>query len=227
MGDYWMEVQLLSTEIEDAITIHHTHEEINRCALEDQVILKMLNSNSLFWQTQMHCMQTCLFITLSRIFDNDANAITIHKLIAATLRNIDLFSAESLASRKTDAGITHPLLDAYISKAWVPTSANDLRHLKAALKPHAKRFSLVYRPIRHSIFAHRLMSNSEADARLFADTSRAEISVVLDFLHDLIDAISGLYLNGLKPELGHRSYKEYNQRIRDGARSVLKRFPVA
>ena len=90
---YWSEVELLSTEIEDAIIIHHTYEEINRLAVHDEAILKSLNKDPLFWQTQMHCLQTSLFLTLSRIFDNKANAHTIHKLINATLGNLQLFSA--------------------------------------------------------------------------------------------------------------------------------------
>jgi hypothetical protein len=99
MAGYWAELHLLSTEIEDAITIHYTFEEINRLALHDETILKLLKRDSLFWQTQ--CLQTSLFITLSRIFDNEANTIPIHKLITATMSNLQLFSVTALTARKT------------------------------------------------------------------------------------------------------------------------------
>jgi len=64
------------------------------------------------------------------------------------------------------------------------------------------------------------MSNADADATLFGGSSRDEVSEILNYLHDLIDAISNFYLNGHKPEFGTRSYKDHNQRIRDGVRSV-------
>jgi hypothetical protein len=41
---YWGEVQLLLTEIEEAIIIHHTYEEINRLAVHDQGIRKTLSN---------------------------------------------------------------------------------------------------------------------------------------------------------------------------------------
>lgn len=66
-----------------------------------------------------------------------------------------------------------------------------------------------------------MMSNSRAETVLFADTSRKEISAALDFLHDLIDAIFNLYLNGRKPEFGTRDYTEYNQRVRNNVAAAL------
>jgi hypothetical protein len=226
-GEYWSQMQLLTTEIEDAITIHYTYEEINRLALHDEAILTALNRDSLFWKTQMYCLQTSLFITLSRIFDTGPKAKTIRKLISDTLGHLELFSATALAARNTNGGQNPERLDEYMAEPWVPASADDLRHLKRALKPYASRFRQVYEPIRHAMFAHRLMSNVEAGATLFQDTNREEVSVMLDFLRDLIDAISNLYLYGRKPELGTRSYKDHNQRIRDGVSAVLKRLPDA
>jgi hypothetical protein len=39
--EYWEECQNLSVEIEDAISIFHTHEEINRPALESPAVVNM------------------------------------------------------------------------------------------------------------------------------------------------------------------------------------------
>ena len=221
---YWSEVQLLSAEIEDAIVIFHTYEEINRLAIHDKATLRLLNKDPLFWQTQMHCLQTSLFLTLSRIFDTEANAHTIHTLINATLGNLQLFSAAELASRKTGGGSKPAWLDNYMAEAWIPKGVKDLRHLKKALVPHSRRFEQVYRPIRHAIFAHRLMSNEQAGVQLFGGTSRDEVSSILDFLHDLIEGILNLYTNGLNPELGKRDFRQHNQRIRDGVGKVLRRL---
>jgi len=154
--EYWSEVQLLSTEIEDAAIISTRTRRSTVWHSKTKVILKSLNNNALFWQTQMHCLQASLFVTLSRIFDIEVNAHTIHTLINATRGNLHLFSVAALRSRKTHNGPKPDWLDSYMAEAWIPTSPKDLRHLKTALAPHTKRFEKVYRPIRHAIFAHRL-----------------------------------------------------------------------
>jgi hypothetical protein len=112
-------------------------------------------------------------------------------------------------------------LDEFVAGAWVPRKASDLRYLKKALKPHAGKFIRVYRPIRHNIFAHRLVTDREEITELFAETNRMEIGQILDFLHDLIDAIEQLFVNGRKPELGARLYGAFNQAFKDGVKSVL------
>ncbi len=98
-GEYRAELQLLSTEIEDAIIIHYTYEEINRLAVSNKAVREALSGDVLFWKTQMYCLQTSLFMTLSRIFDNDKSgeASTIHKLISGALANVQLFSASALS----------------------------------------------------------------------------------------------------------------------------------
>jgi hypothetical protein len=115
-------------------------------------------------------------------------------------------------------------LDSYIAAAWIPTAGVDLRHLKTSLAPHAKRFEEVYRPIRHGIVAHRLMSDAQAREELFGKTNREEVAMILDFLHDLIETILHLYMNGSKPVLGTRDFRMHNQRIRDGVSEVLQRL---
>jgi hypothetical protein len=219
---YLSELQLLSTEIEAAIIIFHTYEEVNRLAVHDPVIFKALNKDALFWRTQMHCLQTSLFITLSRIFDIEANAHTIHTVVNATLDNIDLFSVAALGLRKLNGGPKPWWFDEYLAKAWIPASAKCLRHLKAALKPHTRYFREVYLPIRHAIFAHRLMSDDQASAQLFGGASRDKVATILDFLHDLIETIRNLYDNGRVPKLGQKDFSEHNQRIRDGVAKVLR-----
>lgn len=48
-ADYRQELTLLSTEIVNAEIIYHTHEELNRLALEDEATRDLLNVDALFW----------------------------------------------------------------------------------------------------------------------------------------------------------------------------------
>jgi hypothetical protein len=66
------------------------------------------------------------------------------------------------------------------------------------------------------------MSDEQAGVQLFQDTRRDEVGAILDFLHDLIEAILNLFTNGFRPVLGTKDFKEYNQRIRDGVGKVLR-----
>jgi Protein of unknown function (DUF2934) len=49
-SEFWRLLQLLSTEIEDAVTIFHTYEELNRATLDNQEIALALNQEPLFWK---------------------------------------------------------------------------------------------------------------------------------------------------------------------------------
>ncbi len=172
----------------------------------------------------MHCLQTTLFMTLSRIFDKHPNAHTIHTLIRATLANVGFFSAESIEARKMLGGPRPSWLDNYMKSVWVPPDPSALRHLKKTLAPIARRFEEIYRPIRHAIFAHRLMSDDQSAAQFFGATNRQEVGGIVDFLQDLIDAIEDLYINGNEPILGRRVYEESNQRIRSEVAALVKRL---
>jgi hypothetical protein len=220
-SEYEQEFRFLSIEIMDAIVISETYDEIIRLALEDNAILPAVNKDALFWRTQVYSLQTSLFIMLGRIFDPATDAHSIHNLIAATLGNIKFFSKDALSARKINGKPKPDWLDNFMSRAWVPNKVSDLRHLKKVFKPQAAKFKHVYLPIRNGIFAHRLVIDRKQVSELFAGIDRKEIEQILDFLHDLIDAIEQLFVNGQKPQLGRRSYGTFNQAIRDGVKSVL------
>ena len=74
---------------------------------EDGAILRTLNKDALFWKVQLYSLETSVFIMLGRIFDSATEAHSIHKLIAATLDNIEFFSKDALSARRI-AGKTKP-----------------------------------------------------------------------------------------------------------------------
>jgi len=225
--EYWNEVELLSAEVEDVIAIFYTYEEINRLAVEDHEIWETLQKEALFWNVQAYSLHTSLFIVLARVFDSSGDAHSIHKLINATLSNIHFFSKQALAKRKMAGGPKPEWLDDYVARAWAPSAARDLRHLKISLREYDRRFKKVYLPIRNKIFAHKAIADSQAVFALFEKASHKEIAATLDFLHDLIEAICNLYLNGIKPELGQRSHGEGNRQIKRGAENVLRKLAKA
>jgi len=220
---YKKELDVVANEIYEAIYTHHVMEEINRLAIEDRNIFLAMNEQPLFWQAHRAASQAALFMCLGRIFDTNNTATSIYRLVRITRANLQLFSKASLRARKIGNGPEPPWLDDYLQGIWEPHTADDLRCLRDALKPRAKLFESVYKPIRHSVYGHRLMSDEEAGIALFPQTSREAVGEILDFLHDLIELINQLYLDGIKPELG-RDFKKYNQRAREDARNVMRRL---
>jgi hypothetical protein len=220
---YKKELDVVADEIYEAIYIHHVMEEINRLAIEDPNILLAMNEQPLFWRAHRAASQAALFMCLGRIFDSHDTATSIYRLVRITRVNPQLFSKASLRARKIGNGPEPPWLSDYLKGIWEPQTPADLRFLRDALKPHAKLFDSVYKPIRHSVYGHRLMSDDEAGIALFPQTNREAVGEILDFLHGLIESVNELYLNGTKPELG-RDFKEYNQRVREDARNVMRRL---
>jgi hypothetical protein len=224
-SDYFNQVRLLDSEIEEAIVIFHTAEEINNLALRDARIYEALNKEPKFWQTYRSTCQTALFMGLGRIFDSTPGGHSIQKVISSPMENFAFFSSAALKARRMRGLTDEPKwLTAFVAAAWQPKSAADLKFLKKSLKPYIKLFEDVYRPIRHAIYGHRQMTNDEAGSQLFPQTNREVVGEMLDFLHDLIAAIIDLYSNGNEPLLGRRDFTGHNERIREGARNVLRKL---
>ncbi len=223
---YLEQVQNLANEVESAIAIHQAYEELHHLGLNDEAIFRALNRDALFWNIHRSCLVTSRFIVMARIFDTNPDAHSVQRLVNLTLAQPELFSKEALAARKTTGASKPEWLDAFIEHAWEPSGAGDLRHLKKELGQYVKKFEQVYRPIRHNIYAHRLVTDDGHVSALFAQTIRAEIGTILDFLDDLTQALWHLYQNGLKPELGQRTehHNRHNQSIRESVRKVLARL---
>jgi hypothetical protein len=218
--EYWRDCQYLKSEIDYAVEFFEVQEEINRLAISDQTIYKALNDDALFWVIQKHSLQMSLFITLGRIFDENKDACSVHRVIGETLKHTEFFSKNALAVRKCAGGAKPDWLDSYMSDAWEP-NLQELRALKKALAVQAKKFNEIYRPIRHQVYAHR-MAIGENEFELFEKTNRTEIRSILTFLRELIDAIEDLYLNGRKPVLGKiENPHGCPERIRQSVNSVL------
>jgi hypothetical protein len=216
-------LDIVGNEVYEATYIHHTMEAINDLALHDENVLIAMNEQPLFWKAHRAACQAALFMSLGRIFDMNDATNSIHRLLRITRANLQVFSKAALGARKIGAGPKPFWFDDYMSAVWEPQTPADLKFLKDALKPHMAEFETVYRPIRHQVYGHRLMSNEQAGIDLFPQTNRESVGKILDFLHDLVEAINELYLNGTEPVLG-RNFDDYNKRIRDDARNVMARL---
>lgn len=220
--EYSNELQSVSTEIDHAFESHHVFEEINRLGKDDRRIYAILNRNALFWNTQVICLQTSLFIGMARIFDSTSDAHSIHRLVNLTLAHPEFFSKDSLYSRRLRAAndVKPDWLDDLVQGAWIPQNSSELRYIKKALKPYTQIYNDVYRPIRNNVYGHRL-GRVEETIKLFERTNRTEIGSILDFLRELIFIIFQLFHNGNKREFGSASFGTDKDEIRKEVQNVL------
>jgi hypothetical protein len=117
--EFWEHVQNVSAEVDDALAVFHTYEEILRLGSEDAVF-RAFNANAIFLNVQKVSLQTTIFVALNRLFETDANALSIHRLLNETQAHPDFFSKDALRKRKGDLKIGAEYLDALIDGA-IPT----------------------------------------------------------------------------------------------------------
>src|ERR1039458_7134888 len=110
-------------QVEDALAVYYTFEQINDLARTNADILDALQVDALFWNVQKHAIQTTLFIILGRIFDLSGDAYSIHRLIRDTEANFGMFSHAALRVRKQRLNLNTQDLGNYFIGLWVPDQA--------------------------------------------------------------------------------------------------------
>jgi AbiU2 len=219
--EYWGHLQSVSAEVDDMFAVFHTYEEIIRLGSE-AAVFRAFNANAMFWNVQKVSLQTTIFVALNRLFETDPNALSIHRLLNETLAHPEFFSKDALRKRKIDLKLAPEYLDALIDGAWAPVDASELRYLKKELKPHSRKFTEIYQPIRHTYYAHRLLQTDKPVAELFSLTNRNELGQILNFLHELVEGIWHLYQNGVKPKFGRQRVAHDSNATRS-ARKVINK----
>lgn len=156
---------------------------------------------------------------LGRLCDSSADAINVNRVLNTAMVHPEFFSAHALKRRLKERNLSKEQADNLLADAWVPKDKADFKYLKKAVVFHLTRIEQIYRPIRNSHYGHRL-TQSDIHA-MFAKTNRNELSATLDALHELVGGLLSLYQNGLRPEIGARDLKAYNDRIKGYARNVI------
>src|SRR5260370_26776009 len=156
-AEFERDCRRLWSEIEDAVAIFYTAEEIQDCGRRDENILNAIQHDALFWNVQVHALQSALFIALGRIFDISGDAYSIHKLMRNTGQHFTLlFSPEALRARKAKLNLQPQDLDNYFVGLWEPDPL-AVKTLRKALALYMYRYSDVYYPQRTQYFAHTLV----------------------------------------------------------------------
>jgi hypothetical protein len=210
-------------QIEDALAVYYTFEQINDLARTNGNVLDALQADALFWNVQKHALQTTLVIILGRIFDLAGDAYSIHRLLRDTEANFALFSHGALRVRKQRLNLSQRDLTDYFIGLWVPDQA-CLVALRRALAPHIKTYKNVYRPLRNRLYAHSLTNDAVTIEGLFANTNRIELEEILLAVREVVGLIQDMYQNGSEPVLGRITHDEYRRECRQATTHVIEKL---
>lgn len=223
-AEYWADYQIRENEVATAIENFYANIKMKNYAAEDPAVLRGFNEAPTFWITAGYGLIATFFISLGRVFDEDGNAHSIHKLLRATGAHPEYFSRNALAERKRQlSGHGEPVwLADYMKDVWEP-DAKDLRVFGRTLNPSVKKYKEVYKPIRDKVIAHKELKDAASIDVLFGKTLIIEIEEILKALHVWLAAVGQLYLNGIKPEFGLQdySYQTRIERIKTTTRCAL------
>lgn len=216
----------LDEEANSAMTVYDMYEELNRLH-ERGYIHRALLADAAFWQVQKASLQHMLFAILGRIFDKRGDAHSVAKVLNNARKNLQFFSHEALARRKTAGAAVKPewmdgymeWLDDDMADAWIP-DAQAFTDLEEELESRQAEFNKTYLPIRNSYYAHRALKPLSIEG-LFAQTNRAELGKMLVFLRDLGGALREAFYNGNPPVLGKLDCESDRREIRSAVRGVL------
>jgi len=137
-----------------------------------------------------------LIITVGRIFDQDTPHNLDSLVRLAQEHSEILFSKRSLERRVLRRADDRPQwLDDLLVDAYEPTVA-DFRKIRKLIRDQRRIYEVKYRDLRHRVYAHKVVSEPNEAAALFAKTNIGELKHLLAFLASLYQQLWTLFFNG-------------------------------
>jgi hypothetical protein len=211
-AEFEAELENFRREVEGGAQFLYAFLAIHAVAGDRPEVHALLNRAPLFWNTNLAALQSGIFITLGRIFDQ-RSPHNIDTVLRLAERNRGIFSKSALGSRKQGTSAHRPAwLDQYLVDAHEATR-DDFRRLRGHVKKRRLLYERNYRDLRHKVFAHRELADPAAVTALFSKTNIRELERLFTFLSSLHEALWQLLFNGRKPVLRPLRYSV--KRMRD------------
>jgi hypothetical protein len=204
-------LEVFRTEESAASQFSYAFLTVHAVAGDVPAVFKLLNTAPLFWNTNLGGLQTAMFVTLGRIFDQKSTH-NIDRVLKIAQDNPQIFSKAALGDRKRKASPNRiDWLPNYLRHAYVP-KPSDFRRLRKLVRRYRKIYEDKYRDLRHKVFAHKSISDRASVDALFTRTKIRELQQMLVFLDSLYEAMFQLFVNGRNPVLRKRRYSVQRMR---------------
>lgn len=204
--EFWDEFNYLRDEIYSATLSWHSYLTVNREINASEELLDALNSHPSFWRITLNALQHNAIVVLGRLFDKNPSSRSIREIVKACKAHPEFFSKAALRARRLrdDAkAADQPWFEEYIAKAFEP-DAEHFNELEKKVDEIIATWESAYAPIRNKVVAHRDRLSKDAVSAMFAKTKIADITGLLERLHDISEAISELGMNAKPLEFPHK-----------------------
>jgi hypothetical protein len=199
MTEFETELEIFRKEEESAQQFFFSYLSVRTLAAGSPDVLRMMNTNPLFWVTVHYSMLVAAFVALGRIFDQDSKH-NIDRVIGIAANDLSIFSLDALRARKEALDITAEEAAEYVVGKHALAS-DDLKLLRKQIDVRRRIYEDRYRDIRHKVFAHKATADMTEINGMFAKTNIEEMKALFGFLHALHEALWELFNNGRKPDL--------------------------
>ena len=208
--------KVFQEELNIACSSFYTWKNIRNIAASDKKVHHALNRNPLSWNIILISLQSTFFITIGRLFDKDRRSFSVHMFLRKCIENVDQFSKDALRKRKIEGSEADKpsWLDEYMEKSYQPNEEDFLK-LEGEVSKRQKQYELIYKPIRHKIFAHKDLINIKCVDILFGEAKIGEMQDLLCFLYQIERIIFQLLYNGRLKNIGDFTFNEEEFVIKD------------
>ncbi len=191
-----------------------------RLFITKQEDVEKLNENADFWLIYESSLRTNLFVGIRRLYEGKYDTFNFHTFMFHCIKNVDLFSKESLRERKMAASANaDEWIDDYMKDVYEPTE-EDFKKLARGVRNNSKKMKGIYTEAASKIYAHAVHMDHATIASITNKLSFEEIEAALLSIWHTYDQIWQMYENGREPQFDIGSYP-YEQEVID---SVIKQL---
>jgi hypothetical protein len=175
------------------LTFHHLTSSEPR-------LIDGVRQHAAFWNGVLGGLQTAVFVTLGRLFDDDQQTYNLENALRYAEQHPGIFSRDALAARKRAAGVGPDEAALYVKDAFV-LERGGLAALRAEFNAKYRLYVERVRPIRNQVFAHSGKLTPEDRDGLFTRVFVRDLEGLTVFALQVCEALTQLYDNGLEPTL--------------------------
>lgn len=203
----------LRKEAETALRLLYALEQFKQ-SLSCEECVEKINKNVNFWLIYERSVQTSLFLGIRRLYENKAHTFNFQKIVDLCITNIELFSKQSLRSRKVSGSANaSEWIDGYMEDVYEPTK-DDFNSLAKVVRQNSKKMKGIYSDVANTVYAHAVHTDHLAISAKMQDLKLDEIEIALNSVWHVYDQIWQMYENGASPDLEIKAYP-YKKEIID------------
>jgi hypothetical protein len=131
----------------------YTELTIHQQASVDPTLFDTINKHAGFWNVISGSLQSSGIIALGRMYDDDAQTLSLPKLLEYAENYSGIFSHAAFQTRKINGGMS-PAMAAGMVENEPPFQQAQLQPLRDEFNVMKKIWEQEFRPIRHQVFAH-------------------------------------------------------------------------